>query len=60
MKAILIGIETDYGDGSTVWTVLEIVYLVIFIGELALNVYGFGRVYLQEMIVVDDDDGCCC
>lgn len=47
VNGIIIGIETDHGDGSTGWLVIEILFLICYLIELALRLVADGLVPLK-------------
>eukprot|EP00746_Dinoflagellata_sp_MGD_P048228 gnl/MRDRNA2_/MRDRNA2_219543_c0_seq1.p1 gnl/MRDRNA2_/MRDRNA2_219543_c0~~gnl/MRDRNA2_/MRDRNA2_219543_c0_seq1.p1 ORF type:complete len:171 (-),score=51.57 gnl/MRDRNA2_/MRDRNA2_219543_c0_seq1:13-525(-) len=42
INGIIIGIETDHGDGSTAWLIIEIAFLICYLIELALRLVADG------------------
>lgn len=48
INGIIIGIETDHGDGSAAWTAIEIVFLACYAVELALRFAADGVVNLLK------------
>jgi len=47
-NAVIIGVQTDYGDGSTGWLAVEMFFLFAFTVELILNVTGFGKLFFTD------------
>ena len=39
--------QADYGDGTLVWYVIEVSFLGIFTLEIILNLFAFGRIFLE-------------
>lgn len=42
VNGIIIGIETDHGDGSAGWQAVEVIFLILYCIELAVRLYAEG------------------
>lgn len=48
VNGIIIGIETDHGDGSAAWQVIEVAFLICYLVELALRLIADGMEPLKN------------
>jgi len=54
INAVLIGVQADWGETASNevqphWLVLEVVFMVIFVLELSLKVFGFGNTFFSDV-----------
>lgn len=50
VKAVMIGIELDHsGEDNSMYATLELCFLVVYMLELLLNMFGFGLLFFVDM-----------
>lgn len=48
INAIVVGIQSDIGDGKAGWTVLETLFLLLFCIELGLKIFAFRLTFFSD------------